>query len=173
MTLIIILAIASGMALSAQAAINGQLGAKVGVIESALLTFSIGTVVTSLLIFFFEPSYEATLFTVPKWQLAGALFGIVYMIVMVAAVPKVGVAIATVSTILGQMMMSLVIDTQGWLGNPPIELNYWRVAAMVCIACALLCIYLANRQTQRSSKAAACDINPTSTAQTKDALHVS
>ncbi len=173
MTLIILLAIASGMALSAQAAINGQLGAKVGVIESALLTFSIGTVVTSLLIFFFEPSYEATLFTVQKWQLSGALFGIVYMIVMVAAVPKVGVAIATVSTILGQMMMSLVIDTQGWLGNAPIELNYWRVAAMVCIACALLCIYLANRQTQRSSKAAACDINPTSTAQTKDALHVS
>ncbi|AXY01129.1 DMT family transporter [Vibrio alfacsensis] len=149
MTLIILLAIASGMALSAQAAINGQLGEKVGVIESSLLTFSMGTVITGLLIFFFEPSYDATLLTVPKWQLAGALFGIIYMIVMVAAVPKVGVAIATVATILGQMIMSLVIDTQGWLGNAPIELNYWRIAAMVCIACALVCIYLANAQTQK------------------------
>ncbi|GAL15831.1 hypothetical protein JCM19233_6853 [Vibrio astriarenae] len=54
------------------------------------------------MIFFFEPSYDANLLTVPKWQLAGALFGIVYMIVMVAAVPKVGVAIATVATILGR-----------------------------------------------------------------------
>lgn len=146
MILIVLLAITSGMALSAQAAINGQLGAKVGVIESSLLTFSMGTVITGLLIFFFEPAHEATLLSVPKWQLAGALFGIVYMMVMVAAVPRVGVAIATIATILGQMLMSLVIDTQGWLGNSPIELNYWRVAAMVCIAAALVCIYLANRK---------------------------
>ncbi|MGL6257716.1 DMT family transporter [Vibrio sp. WXL210] len=152
MSLIILFAIAAGMALSAQAAINGQLGAKVGVIESALLTFSMGSVITGLLIFFFEPSYEATLLTVPKWQLSGALFGIVYMVVMVAAIPKIGVVITTVATILGQMLMSLVIDTQGWLGNAPIELNYWRVAAMVCIACALACTYLANRQTRTTNQ---------------------
>lgn len=102
MLIVILLAIASGMALSAQAAINGRLGAKVGVIESSLLTFGVGTVVTALLIFFFEPSYEANLLSVPKWQLVGALFGIVYMLVMVAAVPRVGVAVATVATILGR-----------------------------------------------------------------------
>ncbi|PMJ84493.1 DMT family transporter [Vibrio splendidus] len=172
MTLIILLAIASGMALSAQAAINGQLGAKVGVIESSLLTFSMGTVITGLLIFFFEPSYDATLLSVPKWQLAGALFGIFYMIVMVAAVPKVGVAIATVATILGQMIMSLIIDTQGWLGNTPIELNYWRIAAMVCIACALVCIYIANRQIQTELEAPLAIDNIT-THLTKETLHVS
>jgi transporter family-2 protein len=139
MMLFMLLAVISGMALSAQAAINGQLGAKVGVIRSSLLTFSVGTVVTLLLIFFFEPSYE----------LIGALFGIVYMVVMVAAVPKVGVAIATVATVFGQMVMSLVIDTQGWLGNAPIELNYWRLASMICIACALICIYLSNKQQEK------------------------
>ncbi|GAL15832.1 hypothetical protein JCM19233_6854 [Vibrio astriarenae] len=40
MIFIILLAVVSGMALSAQAAINGKLGARVGVIESALLTFT-------------------------------------------------------------------------------------------------------------------------------------
>ncbi|GAM59259.1 hypothetical protein JCM19232_3701 [Vibrio ishigakensis] len=154
MLIVILLAIASGMALSAQAAINGRLGAKVGVIESSLLTFGVGTVVTALLIFFFEPSYEANLLSVPKWQLVGALFGIVYMLVMVAAVPRVGVAVATVATILGQMSMSLVIDTQGWLGNSPIELNYWRVAAMVCITLALACIYFANKPLTQESPCA-------------------
>tara|TARA_R110001583_G_C5658061_1_gene409387 strand:- start:2475 stop:2939 length:465 start_codon:yes stop_codon:yes gene_type:complete len=147
--LFMLLSVISGMALSSQAAINGQLGAKVGVIRSSLLTFSVGTVVTLLLIFFFEPSYDANLLTVPKWQLMGALFGIVYMVVMVAAVPKVGVAIATVATVFGQMVMSLVIDTQGWLGNAPIELNYWRLASMICIACALICIYLSNKQQEK------------------------
>jgi transporter family-2 protein len=149
MIIFMLLAIISGMALSSQAAINGQLGAKIGVISSSLLTFAVGTVVTLLLIFFFEPIYEANLFTVPKWQLTGALFGIVYMVVMVAAVPKIGVAIATVATVFGQMIMSLVIDTQGWLGNVPIELNYWRLASMLCIAGALICIYLSNHQTSK------------------------
>lgn len=152
MIFVVLLAVISGMALSAQAAINGQLGEKAGVIESSLLTFSVGTVVTALLIFFFEPAHELTLLTVPKWQLAGALFGIVYMIVMVASVPKTGVAIATVATILGQMIMSLVIDTRGWLGNAPIALDYWRIAAMVCIACALICIYLANTQQEATDE---------------------
>lgn len=152
MVLIVILAIISGMALSAQAAINGQLGKRIGVIQSALHTFTMGTVITALLIFFFEPPYQATLLSVPKWQLAGALFGIVYMIVMVAAIPRSGVAIATVATILGQMIMSLAIDTQGWLGNPAIHLNYWRVAAMIAIAGALICIYLANQQQEQANE---------------------
>jgi transporter family-2 protein len=86
------------------------------------------------------------------------------MIVMVAAVPKVGVAIATVATILGQMIMSLIIDSQGWLGNARIELNYWRVAAMVCIAGALVCIYLANRSSRNEKQ---------TTKSTEEALHVS
>ncbi|EMH4165095.1 DMT family transporter [Pluralibacter gergoviae] len=152
MILIILLAIASGMALSMQAAVNGQLGERVGVVQSALLTFSVGAVVTALLIFFFAPPASATLLNVPKWQLAGALFGIVYMLVMVAAIPRIGVAIATVATILGQMVMSLLIDTMGWLGNAPIAFNFWRFAAMIAVACALACIYLANRPTARGKK---------------------
>lgn len=153
MMIFMLLAIIAGMALSAQAAINGKLGAKVGVIHSSLLTFAVGTVVTLLLIFFFEPSYDANLLSVPKWQLTGALFGIVYMVVMVAAVPKIGVAVATVATIFGQMVMSLVIDTQGWLGNAPIELNYWRLAAMLSIAGALICIFLSNKHTAQQLNA--------------------
>lgn len=52
MTIImILLAVAGGAMLSIQAAINGQLGSKVGVFKSAFLTFSVGALVTGLLIF--------------------------------------------------------------------------------------------------------------------------
>lgn len=145
MILIIILAIASGMALSTQAAINGQLGEKIGIVKTALITFGIATVITALLILFFEPVYESNLFTVPKWQLTGAFFGILYLIAMVASVPRIGIAVATVSTIFGQMIMSMIIDTQGRLGNVAIELNLWRMAAMLCVALALIFIYKANQ----------------------------
>lgn len=52
-TIMIILAILGGALLSIQAAINGQLGGKVGVFRCAFLTFSVGALVCALLIFFF------------------------------------------------------------------------------------------------------------------------
>ena len=48
MVLIIVLAIVSGMALSAQAAINGQLGARVGVVQRSVMPASLkSTILTS------------------------------------------------------------------------------------------------------------------------------
>ena len=80
MTLImILLAVCGGATLSIQAAINGQLGSCVGVFKSAFLTFSVGALVTALLIFFFEPKQAVSLLDVPKWQLLGAMFGVPYI----------------------------------------------------------------------------------------------
>ena len=92
---IFLVLLVGGAALAAQSSINGRLGANVGVLESAWLTFASGALVTFLLMFFFEPAHSETLFTVPKWQLIGALFGVVYMLVIVFAVPRVGTAAAT------------------------------------------------------------------------------
>lgn len=139
--LLLLLVVGAGAVLSVQAAINGRLGQTVGVLRSSLLTFVVGTVVTGLLIVFFEPAHAVSLLDVPKWQLGGALFGVVYMMVMVGAVPRVGTAVATVAVILGQLAMGLLIDNFGWLGNPAIELSGSRVLAMACLALALVFMY--------------------------------
>ena len=90
MNLIILLAVivAAGAVLSVQAAINGRLGETVGVLRSSLLTFVVGAVVTGLLILFFEPAQAMSLLDVPKWQLSGALFGVVYMICLLYTSPS-------------------------------------------------------------------------------------
>ncbi|MNF58802.1 hypothetical protein D3C84_403720 [compost metagenome] len=143
MNLIILLSVvvAAGAVLSVQAAINGRLGETVGVLRSSLLTFVVGAVSTGLLVLFFEPAHAVSLLDVPKWQLGGALFGVVYMVVMVAAVPRVGTAVATVAVIVGQLGMGLLIDQFGWLGNPAIELSGSRLLAMVCLGLALVFMY--------------------------------
>ncbi|WP_282358098.1 DMT family transporter [Pseudomonas sp. PS01303] len=143
MNLIILLAVvvAAGAVLSVQAAINGRLGETVGVLRSSLLTFAVGALVTGLLILFFEPAHAVGLLDVPKWQLSGALFGVVYMIVMVGAVPRVGTAVATVAVIVGQLGMGMLIDNFGWFGNPAIELSGSRVLAMGLLAGALVFMY--------------------------------
>ncbi|MGO3999528.1 MULTISPECIES: DMT family transporter [Pseudomonas] len=139
--LLLLLVVGAGAVLSVQAAINGRLGQAVGVLRSSLLTFVVGAIVTALLILFFEPAHAVSLLEVPKWQLSGALFGVVYMLVMVGAVPRVGTAVATVAVILGQLGMGMLIDNFGWLGNPPIELSTRRMLAMVCLALALVFMY--------------------------------
>ncbi|MDY1035723.1 DMT family transporter [Lelliottia sp. CFBP8978] len=145
--LMIILAIIGGAVLSIQAAINGKLGSHVGVFRSAFLTFSLGALVTALLIFFFEPKQTLTLLDVPKWQLLGALCGVPYIVIMVMAVQRIGTAVATVAVIFGQLAMSLLIDNFGWLGNEAIHFSATRLGAVVCLGIALIFIYSSSSST--------------------------
>lgn len=146
MTIImILLAVIGGAMLSIQAAINSQLGGKVGVFKSAFLTFSVGALITALLIFFFEPKHALTLMDVPKWQLVGALFGVPYIVIMVLAVQRIGTAIATVAVIFGQLTMSMLIDNFGWLGNAAIPFSTSRIAAVICLGVALFFIYSSSK----------------------------
>ena len=144
----IILAILGGAILSVQAALNGRLGSNLGVFKCAFLTFSVGALVTALLIFYFEPNHTVTLMDVPKWQLLGAMCGVPYIVIMVLAVQKIGTGVATVAVIFGQLTMSVLIDNFGWLGNEAIALSPSRFAALACLAIALFFIYSSGRKTE-------------------------
>ncbi|MCD1279667.1 MAG: DMT family transporter [Psychrobacter sp.] len=150
--LMVILAIIGGATLSVQAALNGRLGGNVGVFKSAFLTFSVGAVVTSLLIFFFEPNHTVTLMNVPKWQLLGALCGVPYIVIMVVAVQRIGTAVATVAVIFGQLCMSVLIDNFGWLGNEAIHLSGSRISALVCLAIALYFIHSSSKSIAQNAQ---------------------
>lgn len=142
--LMVLLSLAGGALLSMQAAINGKLGSAVGTFRSAFLTFAIGALITALLIVFFEPKQTVTLLDVPKWQLLGALFGVPYVAIMAFAVPRIGSAVATVAVITGQIAMSLLIDSFGWLGNAQIPFSGSRGLAVLCLVLALWFIYTSN-----------------------------
>ena len=152
--IMIILAVIGGATLSIQAAINGQLGSKVGVFKSAFLTFSVGALITALLIFFFEPKQAVTLLDVPKWQLLGAMFGVPYIVIMVLAVQRIGAAVATVAVIFGQLTMSMLIDNFGWLGNAAIPFSMSRLGAVVCLGIALFFIYSSSRTPETKEEPA-------------------
>lgn len=148
--LMMILALCGGALLSIQSAINGQLGTQLGVFKSAFLTFSTGALLTALLIFFFEQPHAVTLLAVPKWQLLGALLGVPYIVIMVIAVQRIGTGIATVAVIFGQLLMSMLIDHFGWLGNHAIPFSVNRLIAVICLAIALYFIYASNQKNSQS-----------------------
>ncbi|MFT6788776.1 MAG: transporter family-2 protein [Pseudoalteromonas rhizosphaerae] len=146
----IILAVIGGATLSIQAAINGQLGSKVGVFRCAFLTFSVGALITGLLIFYFEPRHALTLLDVPKWQLLGAMCGVPYIVIMVFAVQRIGTAVATVAVIFGQLFMSMLIDNFGWLGNDVIAFSPSRIGAVICLGIALYFIHASGKDTAKT-----------------------
>ena len=143
--LMILLAVIGGATLSVQAAINGRLGGQVGVLKCAFLTFSVGALVTALLIIYFEPKQAITLLDVPKWQLLGAMLGVPYIVIMVIAVQRIGTGVATVAVIFGQLAMSMLIDHFGWLHNATIAFSFTRLAAVACLGIALYFIYSSSK----------------------------
>ena len=140
----LLVVVVGGAVLCAQSAVNGRLGHEVGVLESAWLTFVMGAMVSFLYAFLLEPTHASNLFSVPRWQVTGAFFGVIYMLVIVFAVPRIGTAAATVAVISGQLLMSLLIDNAGWFGNAVIALDTPRRFAIGLLAVALVLIYKSN-----------------------------
>lgn len=157
--LMILLTVIGGALLSIQAAINGQLGSKVGIFRSAFLTFALGALVTALLIFFFEPAHSITLLDVPKWQLLGAFCGVPYIVIMVLAVQRIGAATATIAVIFGQLTMSMLIDNFGWLANETIPFSTTRLGAVICLGIALIFIYSSSK-TKPAAEASESELKP-------------
>ena len=133
-----------GMAIAAQSSINGSLSMRTDVVTTAWLTNVVASIILLLLVVFFEPPQAQTMFSVPTWQLAGALFGSFSMVAIVIAVPRIGTAATIVGIIAGQIVMGLMVDHFGWFGNTQILLDYKRIAAITLLAGALYLIYLSN-----------------------------
>ncbi len=136
-----ILALLGGVAVAIQASINGGLGKKVGTLEGSLVSFLIGTLALLFIVIFFGKGNITTLTTVPKWQLTGGLLGAFYVFVAVLVVPRVGIATTLTAVIVGQLIMSAVIDHFGLFGSRQIPFDYKRALALVLLVCSLFLFY--------------------------------
>ncbi|WP_201618106.1 DMT family transporter [Psychrobacter urativorans] len=144
LTLVFPLLLLGGMAIAAQSSINGALSIRTDVVTTAWLANVVAAVILLILVVFFEPPQTATMFSVPTWQLAGALFGAFSMVAIVIGVPRIGTAATIVAVIAGQIITGLLVDHFGLFGNTQLTLDYKRMAAIALLAGALYLIYLSN-----------------------------
>jgi bacterial/archaeal transporter family-2 protein len=136
-----VLALLGGVAVAIQASINGGLGKKVGTLEGSLVSFTIGTLALLFIVIFFGKGNLTSVTTIPKWQLTGGLLGAFYVFVAVLVVPRVGVATTLTAVIVGQLIMSAVIDHFGLFGSKQIAFDYKRALALVLLVCSLFLFY--------------------------------
>lgn len=144
LTLAFPLLLLGGMAIAAQSSINGTLSVRTDVVTTAWLANVVAAIILWLLVIFFEKPQAQTMFSIPPWQLSGALFGTFSMVAIVIGVPRIETVATIVAVIAGQIIMGLLVDHFGWFGNSQIVLDYKRMAAIALLASALYLIYLSN-----------------------------
>ncbi|WP_257009845.1 DMT family transporter [Evansella halocellulosilytica] len=137
----IIIAVIGGMLAGTQASINGELGKKIGSIEAAFFSFFIGTVFLTLCMIFTGKGQVTQIFSLPKWQLIGGILGALFVSFIIFAVPNIGVALTIFAAILGQILISLIIDHFGLFGARPISINVKRIIGVMFMLVGLIFIY--------------------------------
>jgi len=132
-----ITALIAGMAIGLQATFTSRAGGIIGSIRTGLLTNFIGGSIAGIIILILL-IYKGT----GTWKIPGApllmitaagLLGILIVSGVSFSLQKVGVTAGLATVILGQMLLSIFIDTKGIGGAEPISLSFSRIAGLLLL----------------------------------------
>lgn len=69
----------------------------------------------------------------PWWVWTGGAFGAAFIVTSIVLTPRMGTAVTLASMTVGQLLMALVLDHNGWLGGPIIRLSPLRLLGAVML----------------------------------------
>lgn len=102
---------------------------------ATFMSFLVGTLAFLVVLPFsgtgWKPFAAAT--SAPWWAWTAGLMGAFYVGSLVVLVPRLGVAWTFALVVAGQMLFSLLIDSNGWLGVPMQQLSWGKVAGALLI----------------------------------------
>ncbi|EXA68683.1 hypothetical protein J504_0155 [Acinetobacter baumannii 348935] len=130
------LVFAIGVLLTLQTAINTQLKEYLySPIQAAFFSFLIGTIVLAGIVLFQshpKPGLQE-LMAIPWYVWLGGFLGVYAISMSIYAAPKMGFLTLTGMIIFGQMVMSMIVDQFGLLGNEKMPVNWQRLLGGVVI----------------------------------------
>jgi len=131
--IILVLAIIAGGLTAVQGAFNANLGKLLEhPLQATLISFTIGTCgcLAAMLLLKAGLPPLARLSSIPPYLFLGGLFGALFITATVLFIPKIGVASMLIAALLGQMLISLVLDHFGWFGLPVHSISIQRLAGV-------------------------------------------
>ncbi|MBK9072243.1 MAG: DMT family transporter [Myxococcales bacterium] len=136
--LAIAIAAVAGSMVALQAPINSALGKHTSVLGATVVSFAIG-LATAILVALGRGQLDglAKAAEAPWWQLTGGILGAIFVALAITLVPKIGAMQFAAAAVMGQIIMSLVVDHYGWLGVPAHAASWERVLAVPLIGVAL------------------------------------
>jgi transporter family-2 protein len=126
-----------------QAIINGRLGQSVqNPLLASLISFTTGTVALAVVLLATTPGWPSLPADPSRsWSLfTGGLLGAVFVTAVLVLVPRIGTANVLAASIVGQLVMSLIIDHFGLLGIPQQGLSGVRLLGGTLLVLGMLLI---------------------------------
>ena len=139
--LYVILIALGGASAAVQSPINSALGKRIGVLEGGLWSFCTGALFLILLVTVFGKGHLTEIPSVPKWQLLGGILGVIAVTAMIVSAPQLGIGLATVCLLFGQIIVAIVIDTFGLFGVETVPLDYNRIIGVALMFAGIFFVY--------------------------------
>mgnify|MGYP000061846215 CR=1 FL=1 len=135
-TLALLVTAGVGGMLAMQAPINGHLGLHIGKIQAALVSFVVGTILLTLIVFVFAGgmSQGVGVGAVPWYYFVGGLLGASYIATVIFTVGTLGAGGITAATISAQLVTSILLDQFGAFGLERQPFTLTRLAGVVMLA---------------------------------------
>ena len=145
----LIIALAAGVALATQAAINTQLAKAMSgeAVIATFISFAVGTIVL-FFIAWVKTDLWGNLSTVPSqpwWKLIGGILGAVVVFTTVLLAPKLGITAMLFFIIVGQLITATTIDHFGLIGMPIREVNITKFIGLIIVAFGLVFYFFGDK----------------------------
>ncbi|MEW6227631.1 MAG: DMT family transporter [Bacillota bacterium] len=134
--LALLIALVAGVSMAVQGSMNTRLGKVVGQWEAIFVVHVVGLVGVSVLLFVLQIGRgDLGRITKGPWYAPlGGLIGVLIVWGVVASIPKLGVAVATTSIIVGQVLTALLIDHFGLFGLRAIPFTWLKGLGLLLLA---------------------------------------
>ena len=145
----LIIALAAGVALATQSAINTQLAKAMSgeAVIATFISFAVGTIVL-FFIAWVKTDLWGNLSTVPSqpwWKLIGGVLGAIVVFTTVLLAPKLGITAMLFFIIVGQLITATTIDHFGLIGMPIREVNITKFIGLIIVAFGLVFYFFGDK----------------------------
>jgi len=145
----LIIALAAGVALATQSAINTQLAKAMSgeAVIATFISFAVGTIVL-FFIAWIKTDLWGNLSTIPSqpwWKLIGGVLGAVVVFTTVLLAPKLGITAMLFFIIVGQLITATTIDHFGLIGMPIREVNITKLIGLIIVAFGLVFYFFGDK----------------------------
>lgn len=129
----VIIMLFAGAAVALQPSINARLAQKAGFLESACISFAVGTAVLLIALIITGKGSIKGLSETAWWEWTGGLLGAFFVSVTIVVIPRIGTAAAMASTICAQLITGIILDHFGLFGYGGAHIDMKRTMGAVLL----------------------------------------
>lgn len=147
--LLALVALFAGVVVPIQAASNALLARQLGhPLWATAISLIISIIVLIPLLFMFKvprPNFSIELFQQPIWIWFGGVAGMLYLTSALILVPRIGSTTFFVMVIVGQLMISALIEHFGWFGMPQNPVPLGKILGIGLVITGVFCVQLSRK----------------------------